>query len=191
MPRSMETTLLLRIHALSHPALDLFFSDVSRLGDTAVAGTVAALSAAALWLRSRRREAALAAATAASAWALSAALRPLLHRPRPQVFPGLAPARGFSMPSGHALMAAALFPVLAALAGRAWPRRRRFHYALSAAAVVLVSFSRLYLGVHWPTDVLAGLLLGGGLALAGLGLLDREPRGAVHGAPRAPAESRP
>src|SRR4030095_11507056 len=72
-----------------------------------------------------------------------------------------------SFPSGHAMMAAVVYLTLGALLARVQPHRRLKSYSLTLAVVltVLVGLSRLYLGVHWPTDVLAGWIAGAAWAL--------------------------
>jgi undecaprenyl-diphosphatase len=99
------------------------------------------------------------------------ALKAVVARPRPALWPWLVPQAGFSFPSGHALAAASFYPVLAWEAGCVRPLRRRWFAVLAALGVLWLGLGRLYLGVHWPSDVLAGWALGAaqsGLALAGL-----------------------
>jgi undecaprenyl-diphosphatase len=92
-------------------------------------------------------------------------IKPAVARARP-LGPHLTPADGFSWPSGHASSSAALYGALlmialgtGALAGR---RARRTLGILMAALLVLIGVSRVYLGVHYPTDVLAAWLLAAG-----------------------------
>ena len=89
-------------------------------------------------------------------------IKPLVGRARPALGPLVTTATGYSFPSGHATQTAAVSVTLALLGAArttSWPRK----VAIWATAVVvslLVGFSRVYLGVHWPTDVLAGFALG-------------------------------
>ena len=90
------------------------------------------------------------------------AVKELVRRPRPPAFILLKPVAGPSFPSGHATQAVAVYGMLAALAAATTPRWSRKVAAWAAAVVVvgLVGLSRLYLGAHWLTDVLAGFALG-------------------------------
>jgi membrane-associated phospholipid phosphatase len=93
-------------------------------------------------------------------------LKTLLRRGRPTAFEHLAPTRGYSLPSGHAFLAVCLYGLLAHHGFR-WLRARRPEarraaavlLVVAASAVVLVGVSRIYLGVHYPTDVIAGYAL--------------------------------
>ncbi len=89
-------------------------------------------------------------------------LKLLFDRARPDLVEHLTHAASSSFPSGHATQAAIAFLTLGALMARAQPDRRIKALILTGAVLltILVGFSRVYLGVHWPTDVLAGWCLG-------------------------------
>jgi undecaprenyl-diphosphatase len=84
------------------------------------------------------------------------------ERPRPSVVPPLVEAWGDSFPSGHSLASAALYLTFATMAGRHLPSWRHAVALQGLAALVIacVAFSRVYLGVHYPSDVLSGALFG-------------------------------
>ncbi|MFW9080618.1 bifunctional DedA family/phosphatase PAP2 family protein [Pseudomonas sp. P2757] len=100
-------------------------------------------------------------------------------RVRPEVLTD--PLTSYSMPSGHASGAFALFLTLAVLAGRGQPPRMRLTWLLIACMPALaIALSRVYLGAHWPTDVLAGTMLAACVCAAGLWLSQRQtPLGAM------------
>ena len=99
-------------------------------------------------------------------------LKYFFARARPDVL--TEPLTSFSFPSGHSSAAFAFFLVLGILAGRGQPGRLRLTWLLLACLPALaIALSRVYLGVHWPTDILAGALLAGGIASAGLALMQR------------------
>jgi len=93
-------------------------------------------------------------------------LKVFLGRPRP-LGGRLVEAGGFSYPSGHAVSAAVLYVTLALVGSRHFkgPGYRHMLVALAAAVTILVASSRVYLGVHYPTDVASGTALGAGWAV--------------------------
>jgi undecaprenyl-diphosphatase len=93
---------------------------------------------------------------------LSTLAKTLFDRPRPDLVPYGSVVHTASFPSGHSMLAAVVYLTLGVLVARTLPRRRLKVYVMSLAALVtiLVGVSRVYLGVHWPTDVLAGWLAG-------------------------------
>jgi undecaprenyl-diphosphatase len=132
-------------------------------GGTLAFGALAVLAAAVLLLRGRRVDAALVACAPAAGGLLDLGFKVGYARPRPPVSGRLVEATGFSLPSGHTLDATIVLGTLAvvliaALRGRA----ARAGVAVAAtAAIGVAGAARVYLGVHWATDVLTGWLLGG------------------------------
>lgn len=97
----------------------------------------------------------------------SSLLKWLFSRPRPDLVPHATVVYTHSFPSGHAMLSAAVFLTLAALLARTQATAGVKRYLMVAAALltILIGFSRIYLGVHWPTDVLGGWAIGSMWAL--------------------------
>lgn len=115
-----------------------------------------------LLLARRPQTALFVAASTSGAAALSVALKSLFVRARPELVPHLSLVDSSSFPSGHSMLAATVYLTLGALLARVEPRRSVKAYLLSWALVlaILVGLSRVYVGVHWPSDVLAGWAAG-------------------------------
>ena len=101
-------------------------------------------------------------------WFLNETLKEVFQRARPAIVPHLQNVMTLSFPSGHAMNSAAVYLTLGALTMRLADRRVTRWYCMAAAMLLtfLVGASRIFLGVHYPTDVLAGWLLGMTWALA-------------------------
>jgi len=141
--------------------------DVTALGSLTVLG-LAVLFVAGLFAALRRwREAGVLLAASLGGVALSQGLKALFGRDRPDAALHLVEAINASFPSGHAMLSAVVWLTLGALVARFATVRHVKVFALVGAAVIalLVGLSRIYLGVHWPSDVLAGWSLGAAWAL--------------------------
>ena len=118
---------------------------------------------------------------------LSQTMKWAYARPRPELVPHGAEVYTASFPSGHSMMSAIVYLTLGALLARTQSGQGAKVYILAVAVIltVLVGVSRVYLGVHWPTDVLAGWALGGVWALTcWLAMLWLQARGQVEGETR-------
>jgi undecaprenyl-diphosphatase len=141
--------------------------DVTSLGSPAVLTliTVAALGFVAL---KRQWGAALfVLGSICGGTAISFALKELVQRPRPDFIAAVAQTQTYSFPSGHAFLSAVTFLTLGALLARVQRQAEVKIYllAVAIAITVLVGVSRVYIGVHWPTDVLAGWCAGAAWAI--------------------------
>ncbi|GAA0940073.1 phosphatase PAP2 family protein [Pseudonocardia zijingensis] len=134
---------------------------VTHLGSTAAMSVLAALAGLRLWLADRRADAVFVIGATAGAQLVFRALKQLFGRPRPPEDGQLVHAVSESLPSGHATTAVV---VIGALVVLAWPSRRPAARAAMVTAAALwvgaVGLTRVYLGVHWFSDVLAGWLVG-------------------------------
>jgi undecaprenyl-diphosphatase len=124
---------------------------------------VGLLAAAVFLYRGWRRGALLVLVTLAGAWALDTALKLSFGRARPRPFFDYYPApESYSFPSGHALFAVCFFGGLAVLLTHRLERRslQTAVWVLALCIILLIGASRVYLGVHYPTDVLGGFAVG-------------------------------
>ena len=140
------------------PALTFVMRGFSLLGETLSLVAFVALAAICFWRGGRRRAAWLLLVAMAGATLLDQALKFSFGRLRPQPFFDTPMPHSYSFPSGHALTCCALFGMLAALlaARESRPHARILLWTAAALLVAMIGFSRIYLGVHYATDVLGG-----------------------------------
>jgi undecaprenyl-diphosphatase len=143
-------------------------TDLTALGGTAVLAIVVVVTIGYLMLQRRHGATVLVMVASAGGGLLSAALKNVFGRARPSIVPHLVKVSDLSFPSGHSMGAAVIYLTLGALLARFTARRRVRIYiiAVSLALTFLVGVTRIYLGVHYPTDVLAGWAAGLVWALA-------------------------
>ena len=148
-------------------AFELAVVDLSALGGFAVLTLLVLLACGYLAVLRKWGDAALLLAASIGGTWISEALKEFFGRPRPDLVAHVVETTSMSFPSGHAMLSAAIYLTLGALLARAQEARVRRNYILGAAVLLtlLIGVSRLYLGVHWPTDVLAGWCLGAAWAL--------------------------
>ena len=152
---------LILANAWRSPWLDGAFLSLTWLGSLMVLLPLVSAVGMLLWRRGHRGEARFVIVALVGASLLAHLAKHLVLRPRPDLFAALTSvASPLSFPSAHAAQVTAVAAALLLVAPRLTARYRRWALPALLVIVVLVDFSRLYLQVHYPTDVLAGLVLG-------------------------------
>jgi undecaprenyl-diphosphatase len=147
--------------------LQVMARDITALGGLAVLTLVTIASLGYLALTRQWAFVVMVTASVLGGTAISSVVKLSIQRPRPDFSPEVIHLHDFSFPSGHSMLSAATYLTLGILLARAQSRLRTKIYLLSLAmgVTVLVGLSRLYLGVHWPTDVLGGWCAGAAWAI--------------------------
>ncbi|MCJ2185315.1 phosphatase PAP2 family protein [Novosphingobium beihaiensis] len=154
---------------------------ITALGGAPLRSLFAVLAVAVLLALRLRREAVLLAFTVTGAAIVNSAAKALAGRPRPEIVPHLTAASGYSFPSGHSFNGAAIYIAMALTFAALSPRRAVRHTLIACAMAlsVAIAWSRVWLGVHWPSDALAGWLGGAGWAFLASALLYRRRQSIV------------
>jgi undecaprenyl-diphosphatase len=149
-------------------AIEEAVRDLTSLGGVLLTSLATLLAAAFFLLDRRPRAASFLVGSILGGVAVTFALKAGFDRPRPDIVAHGMHALSASFPSGHSATAAVVYLTLGALIARSMPRVRLRVFVVAVALVLTLAIgvSRLYLGVHWPTDVLAGWTVGAGWALA-------------------------
>ena len=161
----IDQAILLFIHRHVPRGLTGFFEAVTLTGSSKVLFPLATAATIALLFARRRLEALLLAASVIGGAALVYVVKALVGRERPALWETEA-YWGSSFPSGHTLVVAAFATAAALCASRIRPAARKLALSMAILWISLVAISRLVLGVHWPTDVLAAACIGAFLPLA-------------------------
>ncbi len=182
--------LLLRVHGdpadpIGPRAFEEAMRDITALGGFTVLTLVTVVATVAFAMHRQWKHAGVMAGTIFLAQFSSRFLKNLYDRPRPDLAPHLVEVYSASFPSGHSMLSAATYLTLAALIAHLEVKRRArvLVFVLALLLMAAIGFSRVYLGVHWPSDVVAGWFAGSAWALAAwLVLIRLEAR-----TPRLPA----
>lgn len=147
--------------------LEVVVRDITAIGGLLILGLLTLAACGYLWLTQRHKLALFVDVSIPAGSLLNTLLKEYFTRPRPDIVPHGTSASLSSFPSGHAMMSAIVFLTLGALLSLSTENRSIKIYILawSVFLTVLVGISRVYLGVHWPTDIIAGWIAGGTWAM--------------------------
>ena len=152
------------------PWMQVLTRDLPALGGFTVLVMVLIFATAMMLIYRQRRQAAIFALTVVLSQALTEGLKTIIARPRPALLSYHDVVYSSSFPSGHATMSTVVYLTLGIIAGRALLRPGARYLVLGAAIALIlaIGITRIELGVHWPTDVLAGWMLGSVIALSAI-----------------------
>ena len=191
--QAFDEKVLRWIYAQHTHSLDATMIEITALGTGTVVLMIVCVAALFLTLTKHKYSAMLLLVATAGGLLLDLVLKLRFDRPRPHVFQWGTNAVSSSFPSGHAMSATIVYSTVAYLAARLQKRQwaRWLTMIIAAILIVLICFSRLYLGVHYPSDVLAGVVVG--LAWAGfcMALLEAIQKLAQRRAPRVLEDETP
>jgi undecaprenyl-diphosphatase len=155
-----DRTWALAVHELDTPFLDKLFITLTTIGSgPCLWGTVALVGLVAI-RGGRWQLSILLAGNALLAWAVNVALKASFVRARPTLFDEITRPSTWSFPSGHSMSAVQIWGAIAAVLIALYPARRAIIVPCTVLLIAGIGLSRVYLGVHWPTDVLAGFAAG-------------------------------
>ena len=148
------------------PWLEQVMVEITMLGTWIVVLSIVSIAGLFLWLTRHKYSAALLLVSTIGGIVLDNILKVGFSRPRPRIFEWGTTVSSYSFPSGHAMSATVVYVTVAYLAARLQKTHSARLATLAAAAVIIatICFSRLYLGVHYPSDVVAGVIMGLGWA---------------------------
>jgi membrane-associated phospholipid phosphatase len=157
---NFDTSFLLWLHQFANPAFDAIALTITNLGNQNTVVSVFLVTLLILWWRGYRQEAKIFGLACLGGVVLNTQLKLFFSKPRPQLWQQLITETSFSFPSGHALGSLVLYGCIAYLLATRYPQSARIIYLITVIVVIAIGASRLYLGVHWPTDIIAGYGVG-------------------------------
>jgi len=156
----LDTSILLAIQKLHTPLLDRIMVGVTSLGEPPLLVLTCLTWEAMLLSRRRHLQANTFGIAAVGAISLNYLLKELFVRARPALWDHIINVNHYSFPSGHAMVSIVVYGCMGYTLAQEFPQWRSQILTLTVILILAIGFSRLYLGVHWPTDVMAGYAVG-------------------------------
>ncbi len=151
---------LLWLHQFANPTRDQIMLKITQLGNPSFVIMVVITTLILLWRKHYYQEAKIFILACLGALILTTGMKLFFAKPRPQLWKHLISETSFSFPSGHALGSVVLYGLIAYLLSNYYPKFSGLIYSFATTTILLIGLSRIYLGVHWPTDILAGYGVG-------------------------------
>jgi undecaprenyl-diphosphatase len=191
--QALDESVIRWLSAHRTSGLDAAMVEVTALGTGIVVMMIVGVAALFLALTQHRYSAILLLASTFGGLVLNEVLKRGFNRPRPTIIVPAVHAVSSSFPSGHAMSAAIVYSTVAYLAARLHKRKWARWLVMTAAlsVIAMISFSRLYLGVHYPSDVLAGLVIGFAWAGFCMATLEAIQKFGLRGDPRILKDEKP
>ncbi|MDY6784827.1 MAG: phosphatase PAP2 family protein [Cyanobacteriota bacterium] len=158
--QAFDTAILQGIAQFHSPLFDNIAIAVTFFGEPNLLVLVGAIVGSVLLWKRRRSEAVVFAIAAGGATALNFWLKTVFGRARPELWERIVDANFNSFPSGHAMISLVVWGAIAYGLALDFPPWRKFISSVATILIGAIGFSRLYLGVHWPTDIIAGYTAG-------------------------------
>ena len=152
------------VHRIDNPKMHAAMEAITQLGTHVAIGTAAGLTAIAMFRRGRKQDAWTVLISTGGAMAINTILKNVFERERPQnLARRIKLPKSHSFPSGHSLLSAATYPIVAHhLVQNRSVAAQAVAHTMAAFTILSVGFSRIYFGVHFPSDVLGGFAAGFG-----------------------------
>lgn len=153
---AFDKSFLLWLHQFANPTLDNLMLFITNLGNPNTVLIIFGVTLGILWYRRYRQEAKIFIIACLGAFILNTGLKLFFTKTRPQLWTLLISETSYSFPSGHALGSLVLYGFIAYILATHYSKYAKLIYSLTVILIAAIGISRLYLGVHWPTDIIAG-----------------------------------
>jgi membrane-associated phospholipid phosphatase len=153
---SFDRAFLLWLHQFANPSLDRIMLFFTSLGDPPTVVTIFLITSIWLLLKRRYSDGIRFAIVCVGGVLINQEMKLFFAKPRPELWPRLITDPTFSFPSGHAVGSMIIYGFIAYILANELQQYRIYIYILASFLIAAIGFSRLYLGVHYPTDIIAG-----------------------------------
>jgi membrane-associated phospholipid phosphatase len=157
---SFDRSFLLWLHQFANPQLDRIMLFFTALGDPPTVVTIFLIASVWLLLKRRYSDVIRFAIVCAGGVFINQGMKLFFAKPRPELWPRLITDPTFSFPSGHAVGSMVVYGFVAYILAKELQQYKLYIYAIASIFIVAIGLSRLYLGVHYPTDIIAGYGIG-------------------------------
>jgi membrane-associated phospholipid phosphatase len=157
---SLDRSFLLWIHQFANPQLDGVMLFITALGDPPTVISIFITTMALLVMRRRSSDGIRFTIACAGGILLNQLMKLFFAKPRPELWTRLIAETSFSFPSGHAVGSMVVYGFIAYILAKEMQQHQHIIYTAATILIIAIGFSRLYLGVHYPTDIIAGYGIG-------------------------------